>query len=239
VVQPDEVGEAMRRGVELIHPHDRPIPGQDVYTNYGPPLNQSGHGSRRGSQMATYPIDEGYVPEYHTGRRYSTQDQVPAATNSRRSSRGPSQPSQDEQMRRSMSMASQQEVPRYQNEESSYGSQSSDMNGRRVSEANYSAPSRYDRSNNETYTLETERNVVARHYEQTYDQVNHQIDSARQLVEIRKQSQESPERSYPRRPKNRNSNILSAVLCLIKELDGPSLEVAEMAVRCRMEELED
>ena len=36
-----------------------------------------------------------------------------------------------------------------------------------------------------------------------------------------------------------NSNILSAVLCLIKELDGPSLEVAEMAVRCRMEELED
>ena len=37
---------------------------------------QSGYGSRRGSQMATYPIDEGYVPEYHTGRRYSTQDQV-------------------------------------------------------------------------------------------------------------------------------------------------------------------
>ena len=26
--------------------------------------------------MATYPIDEGYVPEYHTGRRFSTQDQV-------------------------------------------------------------------------------------------------------------------------------------------------------------------
>ena len=55
----------------------------------------------------------------------------------------------------------------------------------------------------ETYTLESERNVVARHYEQTYDQVNHQIDSARQLVEIRKQSQDSPERPYPRRPKNR------------------------------------
>lgn len=38
IVQPDEVGEAMRRGVELIHPHDRPIPGQmgnEAY-NYGP-----------------------------------------------------------------------------------------------------------------------------------------------------------------------------------------------------------
>ena len=28
-VAPDEVGEAMRRGVELVHPHDRPMPGQD------------------------------------------------------------------------------------------------------------------------------------------------------------------------------------------------------------------
>ena len=37
MVQPDEVGEAMRRGVELVHPHDRPIPGQIAYdNNYGP-----------------------------------------------------------------------------------------------------------------------------------------------------------------------------------------------------------
>ncbi len=36
-----------------------------------------------------------------------------------------------------------------------------------------------------------------------------------------------------------NSNILSAVLCLIKELDGPSLEVAEMAIKCRMDEIDD
>ena len=46
-------------------------------------------------------------------------------------------------------MASQHEVPRYQqHEEGSYGSQSSDMNGRRASEVNYSAQSRHDRSNN-------------------------------------------------------------------------------------------
>ncbi|KAG7210397.1 hypothetical protein KM043_011929 [Ampulex compressa] len=34
---------------------------------------------------------------------------------------------------------------------------------------------------------------------------------------------------YHRRPVTRNSNILSAVLCLVKELDYPSLEVVEMA----------
>lgn len=50
---------------------------------------------------------------------------------------------------------------------------------------------------------------------------------------------DSPNKPYPTRPKNRNSNILSAVLCLIKELDCASLEVVEMAVRCRMEELDD
>ncbi|CAB4054794.1 CFAP410 [Lepeophtheirus salmonis] len=80
------------------------------------------------------------------------------------------------------------------------------------------------------------RSIVSQHYDQTYHQVNQQIESAQQIIS---QRQPTPERPYPRRPKNRNSNILSAVLCLIKELDGPSLEVAEMAVRCRMEELED
>jgi len=41
------------------------------------------------------------------------------------------------------------------------------------------------------------------------------------------------------RRRNRNSNMLSAVLCLLREMDIPSLEVVETAVRCRMEELDD
>ena len=47
MVQPDEVGEAMRRGVELVHPHDRPIPGQvaneNIPYNYGPQSYQVRH----------------------------------------------------------------------------------------------------------------------------------------------------------------------------------------------------
>lgn len=39
--------------------------------------------------------------------------------------------------------------------------------------------------------------------------------------------------------KNRNSNILSAILCLIKELDYASLEVVDTAIHCRMEEMDD
>jgi len=78
--------------------------------------------------------------------------------------------------------------------------------------------------------------IVDQHYEATYRQVDQQLEGAHQLVA---QRAHSPQRPYPVRPKNRNSNVLSAILCLIKEIDGPSLEVVEMAVRCRMEELED
>ncbi|KAH8366830.1 hypothetical protein KR200_005816 [Drosophila serrata] len=42
---------------------------------------------------------------------------------------------------------------------------------------------------------------------------------------------------YHRRPVNRTSNLLSAALCLVKELDYASLEVLEHAVRCRIDEM--
>ncbi|XP_043188784.1 serine/arginine repetitive matrix protein 1-like isoform X2 [Amphibalanus amphitrite] len=41
------------------------------------------------------------------------------------------------------------------------------------------------------------------------------------------------------RPKRKSPNVLSAVLCLIKELDLHGLEVVDTAVRCRIQELED
>uniref|UniRef100_A0A6G1S6L9 Uncharacterized protein C21orf2 n=1 Tax=Aceria tosichella TaxID=561515 RepID=A0A6G1S6L9_9ACAR len=40
----------------------------------------------------------------------------------------------------------------------------------------------------------------------------------------------------PKGGKNRNANILSAVLCLVKELDYVSCEVVQTALHCRMEE---
>ena len=49
-----------------------------------------------------------------------------------------------------MSLASQQEVPTYEGEPNpnSYAAHSSDMGGRRASEATYTTSARYDRSNN-------------------------------------------------------------------------------------------
>ena len=44
-------------------------------------------------------------------------------------------------------------------------------------------------------------------------------------------------RLLPKGGRNRNANILSAILCLIKELDIASLEVVDTEIHCRMEDL--
>lgn len=273
VVQPDEVGEAMRRGIELVHPHDRPPTGPPDHDGYyaaapAPTSYQAGYGSRRSSQIASAyssgagAMEDGYaVPEYHTGRRYSHQDQQQQPTSngmsssSRRSSRAVSMThGMDESMRR-MSVHNEYEDSPYDSAAAAGNSgrqhHSNSISGPISTEnyaSSYSVQYVTNGSSNESmqqhqHSTESERRMIAQHYDQTYEQVSTQIESAQQLVEDRKystgNSRPSPERPYPRRPKNRNSNILSAVLCLIKELDGPSLEVAEMAVRCRMEELED
>ncbi|CAG0889878.1 unnamed protein product [Darwinula stevensoni] len=80
------------------------------------------------------------------------------------------------------------------------------------------------------------RQQAAQGYSDAYSQGMQQMEGYR-----RTSSSPAPStrQLYMARPKNRNSNIMSAVLCLIKELDIPSLEVVEMAVRSRIEELED
>jgi len=315
VVQPDEVADAMRRGIELIHPYDtdETIP----YTNYAqppggpqsyqqtpmstpiapppsamstsrrassqiieyqteenrrasncqydqqyscpsrrvsnqvfdPPLgptptqsegaSSDSLGSQAGYMVRTpgsvnYAIEDGYVPDYHTGRRLSSQSEQHGPV--RRSPRM-SQASIDESLRR-MSI---QESGTYEDERNANSYNGGSRSNSIQHQESYRDPPRnaYARSNM-SYEDGDPRSIVASHYEQTYEQVDQQIGSARQLLEERRlRSQQTPERPYPRRPKNRNSNILSAVLCLVKELDAPSLEVAEMAIRCRMEELDD
>ncbi|KAB7498785.1 Protein C21orf2-like protein [Armadillidium nasatum] len=82
----------------------------------------------------------------------------------------------------------------------------------------------------------TMTDVIQQHYDGIYRRVDQQIENASRTPSI---DRPSPTRPYPLRPKTRVSNVLSAVLCLIKELDYSSLEVVEMAIRCRMDELED
>ncbi|XP_066949484.1 uncharacterized protein F09G8.5 isoform X5 [Macrobrachium rosenbergii] len=92
------------------------------------------------------------------------------------------------------------------------------------------------RYEHQTQARTSENNsAVQQHYESAHRRAEQQMQNATSSAGERT----SPTKPYPARPKTRNANLLSAVLCLVKELDYSSLEVVEMAVRCRMEELDD
>ncbi|CAG0884559.1 unnamed protein product [Cyprideis torosa] len=75
------------------------------------------------------------------------------------------------------------------------------------------------------------RRQAAVTYEQAYQVASQQIQDF-QLMNLRG--------TYPSaRNKSRTSNLLSAVLCILRELDVNSLEIVETAARCRIQELED
>ncbi|XP_046974950.1 uncharacterized protein LOC124541148 isoform X1 [Vanessa cardui] len=86
-----------------------------------------------------------------------------------------------------------------------------------------------DRDRSETYSVRGD-------WERERDR-DRERESARERDREYPSAVMAEHRGFTRRPVARNSNLLSAVLCLVKELDYPSLEVAEMAVRCRMDEL--
>ncbi|XP_040568402.1 uncharacterized protein [Lepeophtheirus salmonis] len=227
-ITPGEMVEAVSVGLELIPPHDRENNG---YSSYNGSCNNSKSSPNTNEDNRYYEEDRRQINGYgdsrsHQRMRSSSIEQQ--QQNSVSPSRRLSNQGYDESISPQISRMRVKHPPEIHQ---GYRKMSHHIMG--------SSPSRYTDDYGRRYSLQQEtesRSIVSQHYDQTYHQVNQQIESAQQIIS---QRQPTPERPYPRRPKNRNSNILSAVLCLIKELDGPSLEVAEMAVRCRMEELED
>eukprot|EP00096_Caligus_rogercresseyi_P004674 TRINITY_DN1906_c0_g1_i2.p1 TRINITY_DN1906_c0_g1~~TRINITY_DN1906_c0_g1_i2.p1 ORF type:complete len:362 (-),score=75.95 TRINITY_DN1906_c0_g1_i2:120-1205(-) len=232
-ITPGEMVEAVSIGLELTHPLDKESNGYSSYNG-----NSSKSSSKMSVERSYYEEESrgvnGYSDTRSSQRMRSSsieqqqqpqQQQQYSNSPSRRNSNHGYEESLSPQISR-MSLKHSREIP-----QQGYRKMSHHIMG--------SSPSTYTDDYGRRYSLQQDtesRSLVNQHYDQTYQQVNQQIESAHQILS---QRQVTPERPYPRRPKNRNSNILSAVLCLIKELDGPSLEVAEMAVRCRMEELED
>jgi len=273
-VQSEEMADAMRRGLDLLHPLDSE--GEGVTYNLQdsrqqqPQQREEPQEERRSSRGSYYEDErrESTVSQVQSpSRRVSnqvfdervyTQHSPPQPPSGRRTSY---QPAEDDLRR----MSIREESNYVRREEASYTEDRQDRQNANNNyqeqpqhRSSYSGPPASDGYRGPQSTPEAGgymtraqsqehfrspygqqgdvHAIVSQHYDSTYRQVHQQLESAHQLVAQRSQS---PQRPYPARPKNRNSNVLSAILCLIKEIDGPSLEVVEMAVRCRMEELED
>ncbi|XP_049882778.1 cilia- and flagella-associated protein 410 isoform X2 [Pectinophora gossypiella] len=254
-VQPEEVTEAMRRGVYIPDSDDEGYPQQESYgqcrrvrsCESSPerepppepepePYHPRGHGSDS-SEGAPEPPAEPPRPDTHqypqsptrrapggaspdSEERYeytAPAAPAPAMTRSHYEARSARSP-EDAALRHSLSAHSVKEYSYASNGECRAGAVSSPH---QYHDQYYERPERCE------YPSSTPRCPA-----EPWEREAREYPSAVM----------AEHRGFTRRPvtrvrTGRNSNLLSAVLCLVKELDYPSLEVAEMAVRCRMDEL--
>ncbi|CAH1123813.1 unnamed protein product [Ceutorhynchus assimilis] len=135
----------------------------------------------------------------------------------------------------------QQQYNRYQ-EDSEPEYRSPQHERRQEQRRSYSPEEQYIERRRNSYERETPRQAYEEYtngdrYIQQYSRnEGNEVTSNEKRYSCQAATHRPP---FSRRPVARNSNILSAVLCLVKELDYPSLEVVEMAVRCRMDELDE
>ncbi|XP_044745624.1 dynein axonemal assembly factor 11 isoform X2 [Coccinella septempunctata] len=209
-VSPEELKEAQKRGKNLVHPEDRAESEEDDYI-----VQQQNYSNNR---YAEYP-----EPEYSPTQRISPRQEI------------------DYEVYESGEC--------YTRDENSGGSREfsppRQMSPPRQHIRTYSPEAPPSRTKN-SYERESPKQQYYNEYSNgdRYGNANtyRQADSNSEGNERRERyvcSASTHRPPFNRRPVTRNSNILSAVLCLVKELDYPSLEVVEMAVRCRMDELDE
>ncbi|CAH0599958.1 unnamed protein product [Chrysodeixis includens] len=231
LVQPDEVQEAMRRGLHIPDSDDEGYPQQQE--SYGQYRRQRSCESSPEREPDYYPRPPRHECPASPPRRVMSAASPdsderydhPAMTRShydaRSSARSPDACSMS--LRHSLSAHSVKEYAYSTNGELRYGAPASPP---------YDPPpcERGDRS-------ESLGQMSQRGSGEAWERERPERERERERDREYPSAVMAEHRGFTRRPVARNSNLLSAVLCLVKELDYPGLEVAEMAVRCRMDEL--
>lgn len=243
-VQPDEVQEAMRRGLHIPDSDDEGYPQQqesygqyrrqrscessperepEPYVARPPPRHEGSDSSEAGAEPGE-PARDAQWPGSPT-RQEDERYEHPAMTRSHYDARSPDAGS----LRHSLSMHSVKEYGYASNGECRYPA------------GGVTSPPYHDTYYDRSDRSESCGQMSQRGSGEAWDErarpdrdrdMPRDKDSACHYSAVMQEH-----RGFTRRPVARNSNLLSAVLCLVKELDYPSLEVAEMAVRCRMDEL--
>ncbi|XP_026319001.1 protein C21orf2 homolog isoform X5 [Hyposmocoma kahamanoa] len=229
-VHPEEVSEAMRRGSHIPDSDDEGYPQQPEYAR------------RRSSESSPEREGDHFAASHRTPHAPHA-PHTPHAGHGSRPHRLES-PEVDERYEHPAASATSAGPPpamtRSHYEEYSYASNGDCRYGGGAGEARgATSPPHF----HEPYYDRPERSESCQQVPQRCPAEVWERESARDRDSARERDREYPSavmaehRGFTRRPVTRNSNLLSAVLCLVKELDYPSLEVAEMAVRCRMDEL--
>uniref|UniRef100_A0A1Y1N0M7 U2A'/phosphoprotein 32 family A C-terminal domain-containing protein n=1 Tax=Photinus pyralis TaxID=7054 RepID=A0A1Y1N0M7_PHOPY len=252
-VTQDELREATRKGRGLSHPED-PQDSEEEYIPQGqyqryqeyPAENEYSPQQSPSTNEPEYEADEG--EDYYErddsnaiadSQEYSPQMQ-PSPPRRMEAVRGNYSPEQEYSDRRSNNYEQEyqpRQTAQYYEQKSPTNNNSADEGG----DGTYRDMKLV--SSQSTNSIKDYTNGEKYHPQNNYRQnEGSEISNQSHEAANRRERYNCPASHQPpfnRRPVTRNSNILSAVLCLVKELDYPSLEVVEMAVRCRMDELEE
>ncbi|XP_022909600.1 cilia- and flagella-associated protein 410 isoform X3 [Onthophagus taurus] len=236
-VTPEELKEAQRKGKVLSHPED-PEPSEDEEVYAPPPPLQIARESTPPSQYNRY-------QEYSEPQEQQRQEFSPQRSPSRQDTIVYEAEETEEYVK--VEVNSEEAPPPYSTSvdelsrkpevsvRRNYSPEQEYVDRRRNSYERESPPQYYDEYTN------GDRYVQQQCYRHTETEACYGQDNPPQRNRERHPHSSAVQHRPPftRRPVTRNSNILSAVLCLVKELDYPSLEVVEVAVRCRMDELDE
>ncbi|KAJ9579630.1 hypothetical protein L9F63_004709, partial [Diploptera punctata] len=242
-VQPEEVQDALRKGRELVHPEDvSPSTEQQWASGSSSPAHSPTHHER------SPPRRQGTEMEHTENRRHSAiihdEDQHAYYETDRRNANYETEPSTYSRQHSTTYNSPYERSPTSNNshpeEASPSGSMKEEINCSLAMSS--SMPLMKDVALNgeemhrsSSVRCDSSSDSSSQYGSRSARGEDHQMQRMTGLADKANTNSRPP---YPRRPITRSSNILSAVLCLIKELDYPSLEVVEMAVRSRMDELD-
>ncbi|XP_063226343.1 uncharacterized protein LOC134533068 isoform X2 [Bacillus rossius redtenbacheri] len=278
VVKPEEVQDACRKGLELLHPEDMSpdsqwpsalsspdcSPAQDQRT---PPQRRRVSGDRDGEaeqvprKPSTPADDQGFYDTDRRNANYEPDTPMSSRKNSNHFISSEMERRHEVTTKGGTPRGSDPDVHLLRKNSSILGPDSSTPPHALSSPRSAEFPSAEEKQNISPSSEELQRMRSNSSYHLNQDprdsgsegseyngrgkwaeddvrsqQYDRNLKSHQQMDTVSQRMSSNGHPLYPRRPTTKSSNILSAVLCLIKELDYPSLEVVEVAVRSRIEE---
>ncbi|XP_063226344.1 acidic leucine-rich nuclear phosphoprotein 32 family member B isoform X3 [Bacillus rossius redtenbacheri] len=252
VVKPEEVQDACRKGLELLHPEDMSPDSQWPSALSSPDCSPAQDQEYEQRMESSYYPDSYY--EYEETERVARPQPVQRTPPQRRRVSGDRDGEAEQVPRKPSTPADDQGFYDTDRRNANYEPDtpmSSRKNSNHFISSENISPSSEElqrmRSNSSYHLNQDPRDSGSEGSEyngrgkwaeddvrsQQYDR---NLKSHQQMDTVSQRMSSNGHPLYPRRPTTKSSNILSAVLCLIKELDYPSLEVVEVAVRSRIEE---
>ncbi|PNF31141.1 C21orf2-like protein [Cryptotermes secundus] len=234
-VHPEEVQDALRKGRELVHPNDVQDMSPMGENEWGSGTSSLSHSPTQHEDYMNRVYYEEYVEMEHTARTPSGGQRSPP----RLQGSGDREPETVDVRRHSAYVQDDEHHTYYKADRrnANYGADPVIYTRQHTSPSERS-PVSTNSHPEEVLPLESIKDEISCCMTKSDSLPLMKEEDSRLQVSTSDRGLQNSKPPCPRRPSTRSSNILSAVLYLIKELDYPNLEAVQVAIRSRMDELD-